>query len=456
MAALMENPNPHIDIAGRVAAAKAACLAPATRKTYASAWNNWARWAEANGVQCLPAAPADIQAWLAALDAQGLKPGTLRTYRAALAWHHSHLGADNPAHHPDVRAVLAGLNRIAAREGRTTRQAQPLRQHHINQITLTAHKPRRNRPGGRLETAEQARTRGDLDIAMITVAYDAALRASELLALEWADIEPSKFRPGGRVRIRRSKTDQNGNGAYQPISESAMDALRRIRPPDAQPHHRVFPISYTTLNRRINAAAQAADIDPTGITTHSPRVGLAQDLAASSAPMPALMLAGRWTNPGTAHRYIQRLAADHTPLAHYHQSRDRVSDKPNILRLLAEKLPRLRALAIRLQPIAANTARQAQPVVSYSMRSLVKDLAAQLATFSPEMGALEGQGRSRSTGWPRLITLRRLDRSASTVTSAAGSPSTTSTSAAIPGARVPTSPSMRRAMAPLAVAQAMA
>ncbi len=107
---------------------------------------------------------------------------------------------------------------------------------------------------------------------------------------------------------------------FDPISAYTLQALDRIRPLDAQPHQRIFPISASTVRRRFKAAAQAAGIDPAGITTHSPRIGMARDLAAAGVGMPALMTAGRWKQASTVARYIRNLAADHTPPAQYLQS----------------------------------------------------------------------------------------------------------------------------------------
>ncbi len=59
----------------------------------------------------------------------------------------------------------------------------------------------------RTETPEQAEQRARTDTAMITLAHDAALRCSELLALRWKDIEAPDDDRLTVVRIRRSKTD---------------------------------------------------------------------------------------------------------------------------------------------------------------------------------------------------------------------------------------------------------
>ena len=434
-----------------VAAAKVAAVAPNTSDTYASAWRSWQRWVALNGTCEFPASTQDIQAWLVDLAAEGKKPTTIRTYLFAVAHHHRGNSGDNPARHFEVRQLMSGIARQADAAGYEPKQANPLRWHHIQQIIQHADKLLAQ-PGMR----PQDRQRILADIAMIAVSHNAALRCSELLALTWGDVSRSDHAETGSVLIRRSKTDQTAQGAVCPISTYALQALDRIRPPNAHSHDRIFPISASTVRRRLRAAAKAAGIDPTGITTHSPRIGLAQDLAATGADMPALMIAGRWKQPATVARYIRNLAADHTPAAQYLRTQCSIPAKPNALRLLAENFPRLQALATGLPPIANGATRQAQSIANYSMRSLVKELVAQLATFSPGMGERVGQGRLRLTGWPRLITLRRLARSAKTVTSAAGSPSTTSTPAAMPGARTLTSPAMRRAMAPLAVAQEMA
>ena len=100
-----------------------------------------------------------------------------------------------------------------------------------------------------------------------------------------------------------------------PMSAQALAATQNIRPTHAQPDDHALPLSYNTLNRRVKAAAQAAGIDSENISTHSLRIGLAQDMAAAGHSLAAIMLAGRWDSADTVAHYIKHLAADHTPLA---------------------------------------------------------------------------------------------------------------------------------------------
>lgn len=300
-----------------IASSKAASLATNTRKTYDSGWRSWSRWASDRGHPVLPADPEHLQVWLATMVIQNMKPTTAAIYLAAVADRHRALPGPNPAHDPQVRRLLAGLSRTSVAKGNTPRQASPLRWKDIERIVDTAHIPRNNQPGGSIETPEQAQQRALTDIAMIALAHDAALRCSELLAIRWADIEAPEENGLNVVRIRWSKTDQTGQGAIAVMSDFTAQAIARIKPDGAHPHDRIFAISPSTVTRRMRAAAEAAGIDATDITSHSPRVGMAQDLAASGISIAGLMGAGRWKSAATAIRYTERVSASDTPVGRY-------------------------------------------------------------------------------------------------------------------------------------------
>ena len=304
-----------------IARAKAAALSPNTLRTYATGWSSYCLWAAGQGIAVSSAGPFDVEGWLVDLAADGKKPSTLRTYRAAVAHRYDEMCGPNPARDPQVRRVLSGLGRRAADKGYVAKQADPLRRHHVEMIADAAFAPRRSQPGGRTETPAQAAQRASVDIAMVAVAHDGLLRSSELTALKWADIDLAEDGRLGLVRIRRSKTDQAANGAYAPISQFASQALNRIKPAHAGPQDRVFGFSAGTLNRRLKAAARHAGIDAANITTHSPRFGMAQDLAASGTDTAGIMLAGRWSTPSMVAHYTRRLTAHHTPAAQHLQTR---------------------------------------------------------------------------------------------------------------------------------------
>lgn len=308
-----------------IALGKAAARAANTRKTYSTGWNSWARWAAEHGRPELPVTVEGLENWLATLWSQGKKPTTLSVYRAAVAYELDKQPGPNPAREFQVGQLIAGLKRKGADHGITPQQAAPLRWQEIQRIVRVAYEPRCNQPGGRIETPEQAAHRANVDIAMICVAHDAALRCSELLALIWADIDLATDDGNGVVLVRRSKTDQNGQGATASISGFTSRALTRMRPTDAKPEDLVFDISPSTVTRRFKKAAESASIDPANITSHSPRVGMAQDLVAHGIDLPGLMMAGRWNTPSAAANYAKRLAAHHTSVSRYLKTQDQTN-----------------------------------------------------------------------------------------------------------------------------------
>ena len=145
------------------------------------------------------------------------------------------------------------------------------------------------------------------------------LRRSEAHLLTWADVD---FRKNGTalLQLRRSKTDQEGEGVVLYIGKQAADALRAIRPAEEvlDLQAPVFELSPQQIGRRVNAAAKAAGLGE-GFTGHSGRVGMAQDLANTGTELPALMTAGRWKNSKMPARYTERQAAGRGAVARYYQ-----------------------------------------------------------------------------------------------------------------------------------------
>ena len=107
--------------------------------------------------------------------------------------------------------------------------------------------------------------------------------------------------------VRNSKTDQSGEGSSTlPEPGHYGGAVAQIRPtsPEAGPERVYFGLSPRQINRRIAAAARAAGVQG-DFAGHSPRVGMAIDLAASGCELPALMTAGRWESPTMPARYTR-------------------------------------------------------------------------------------------------------------------------------------------------------
>ena len=291
----------------RVAEAIANRYAENTRIAYRRAWSAFAAWAEQRGTQPFPA-PAEVVAAYLAERAGRCAISTVQIDRAAIQEVHRLLGAHaNPCLDPVVVATMAGLRRMRAEA--TQRQAQALTDEVLAAIRASAGAPRPGR-GGRLERPETARRRAAFDIALCRTMRDAGLRLSEASALRWSDLVRDSDGTTTLI-VRRSKTDQTGEGQAVVITGQTAEDLRawRALSPSAAPEDRVFGRSRSQLYRRIKRAVAAAGYPASGFSGHSGRVGLARKMAARAAPTEQIMRQGRWKSAGMVARYTRRAQA---------------------------------------------------------------------------------------------------------------------------------------------------
>ncbi len=287
-------------------------LAGNTRVTYRGQWRRFTAWALDKGVRALPAAPAHVAAYLAErIESAGHQPATLRAAASAIAYVHRAAGMDSPCATPEVRQTLSGATRKA---GRRQQQAAALTATALACITATAGQSRRGR-GGHPESRTAARKRAGMDVALINLMRDALLRVSEAAALIWADVGVEADGTG-RLLIRRSKTDPEGAGAIAFLSAPTMKRLTALRN-GAAPGERVFGLGRNQLAKRIKQAAHAAGLGA-GFSGHSPRVGMARDLASAGIELPSLMHAGRWRSPDMPALYIRNETAGKGAVAQFY------------------------------------------------------------------------------------------------------------------------------------------
>jgi integrase len=166
--------------------------APATRRAYASDWRSFDAWCTAAGLPCLPAAPETVALYIAAL-AEKHRPATISRNMAAIAAAHKALGLESPAsmRHAAVSSVWHGIKRT---HGTAQDAKAPVLVENLRQMVRSL------RPG----------LIGIRDRALLLVGFAGAFRRSELVALDFEDVQ---FTGGGLViLLRKSKTDQDGEG----------------------------------------------------------------------------------------------------------------------------------------------------------------------------------------------------------------------------------------------------
>ena len=282
-----------------------------TLRAYAGAWQSFAEFAGPE----LPSDPYRVGLYLSDLGTHA-SASTVRLHASAIAAAHKDAGLESPVSHPGVIKALQGQARL---RGSAPSQSAGIDEAAFEAITEHAAKPRVTR-GGRLETDEEAQARALLDVALIGLMRDAMLRRGEAAALTWADFS---FDPDGtgRIAIRRSKTDQTGQGSVRFVSAVITEALVALMTTTgAGRGDRIFGLSDSQLCRRIAAAAAHAGL-PGHYSGHSPRIGMAQDLARFGVTLPALMEAGRWKSPTMPAYYTRSQAAGQGAVAQFYRGR---------------------------------------------------------------------------------------------------------------------------------------
>lgn len=291
-------------------------LAVNTKKNYAVQWSLFVKWALEMGSTAFPADPIEVAVYLAErLEDRGHKPATLRAAAAAISYVHRTSNVEDPCTDPIVRKTLRSATRKA---GSFQRQADALTMTALARIQKTACRPRKGR-GGNLESASTARRKENQDLAIIHLMRDAMLRVSEAAAIRWKDLATERDGTG-RVVIRRSKTDQEGGAVVLFVSVETMAALEAIRE-DACPDDPLFGLKSNQISNRIKRAAAAAGLGD-GFSGHSPRIGMARDLARAGTELPRLMTAGRWRSPRMPALYIRNETAAKGAVAEFYRSTD--------------------------------------------------------------------------------------------------------------------------------------
>lgn len=257
-----------------------ASRAESTRKKYDADWRAFARWCSDRGHSALPTHPGVVAVYLSALADQGLVPSTIGRILAAIGHHHRLAGLVAP-HKAEggtvVADVLAGIRR--------SHGAPPLRKAAADSYVL--HSVLRAITGNSLADMR--------DRAMLAFGMASALRRSELAALTVADLQPGP--DGMRVRIVRSKTDQEGRGVVIAVPDG-----RRLQPVAhlnawlARAGISDGLVFRNLVNGRVGTALTgqsvslvvkrrvlAAGYDPASFAAHSLRAGFLTSAAAAGA-----------------------------------------------------------------------------------------------------------------------------------------------------------------------------
>ena len=278
-----------------------AAKAPNTHNTYMYLWRNWDSYARNSGFSPMAVTPERFKEYITTRMALGDATHTARMRRTAISVRYRDEGLPDPLCTNDIKEFMAGLRRI---HGDAHKQATGITAAHVSKM----------RP--HCDTPYEIKT-----LAMICVMRDAMIRRSEAAALRWSDLTVDEIDGTGRLLVRRSKTDATGKGAVCYLSNSTTDDLLEAfseEISEADVKDTIFGIGPQTISNRIKKLAELAELNG-DFSGHSPRVGMAQDLAAGGASLPELMHAGRWRNPAMPAAYVRNQDAGRNAVAKYYE-----------------------------------------------------------------------------------------------------------------------------------------
>jgi site-specific recombinase XerD len=274
--------------------------APSTIRAYKSNFENFIKYCDENNTSALPASSEIVASYIKKLSSR-LKSSSIKIAVASIAALHNLNSLNDPAQTPDVKIEMRRMYRTL---GRYAKQA-----YGINKDLLD-----------KMAAATDDSLRGVRDRAILLVAYDSLCRRGELVSLEFEGLTINK-NESIKLKLRKSKTDPHGIGKNLYLSNEAQFALKEWIVKSKISSGKIFraisangkikeSLDSSHIGRIYKKIAAKSNIDSSiikNISSHSMRVGAAQDLMLSETSLPLIMNRGRWTKTDTVMRYVENV-----------------------------------------------------------------------------------------------------------------------------------------------------
>lgn len=280
---ILRLPRSHAPIVALEDAAKDARIyianakAANTRRAYQADWQAFTAWCATNGLAPLPALPETVVLYVSTM-AGTLRVSTLQRRLTAISKAHQAARLESPTRNIAVGEVMQGIRRThgTAQEGKAPALTDDIKA---------------------MVTTLQRTLHGQQTRALLLLGFAGAFRRSELVGLNVEDLQFT--RAGLVVQLRRSKTDQTGEGRSIGIPHGQHKETCPVRSlqawlkaasitsgPIFRAVNRADVVSASRLSdqavaRAVKRRAEAAGLDPSLYAGHSLRAGLATSAAAA-------------------------------------------------------------------------------------------------------------------------------------------------------------------------------
>ena len=242
-----------------------------TLRAYQSDFKDFSTFCAKNGLNSMPTEPKILSIYLTHLSSTS-KFSTLKRRIASISVIHKIKGHYLDTKHPIIMENLHGIKRI---RGSNQKAKKPIL---INDLKLIINT---------IDQAKQSEIKKIRDKTIILLGFAGGFRRSELVNIDYDDIE--FVSEGLKIFIKRSKTDQSGEGMTKAIpyfdnkNFCPVTALKNWIDKAKIKSGKLFNISDKTVALIIKKHANLAGLDPNKYGGHSLRSGFATSAAESGA-----------------------------------------------------------------------------------------------------------------------------------------------------------------------------
>jgi len=264
-----------------------------TLRAYQSDYNDFSLFCSKNGFQAMPTQPKILALYLTHLSSYS-KYSTLKRRLASISILHKTKGHYIDTKHPIIMENLMGIKRT---NGSNQKGKKPILISDLK-VLIKA-----------IDQSKEKDIRKIRDKALVLIGFSGGFRRSELVDIEYEDIE--FVSEGVKIFVKRSKTDRSGEGMIKAIpyfdSENfcPVKALNKwIQKADLK-DGKIFNISDKSVALIIKKYANHGGLDAHRYAGHSLRSGFATSTAESGAEERNIMAMTGHKSTEMVRRYIK-------------------------------------------------------------------------------------------------------------------------------------------------------
>ena len=264
-----------------------------TLRAYQSDYKDFSIFCTKNGFQAMPTEPKILSLYITHLASYS-KFSTLKRRLASISIIHKTKGHYIDTKHPIIVENLMGIKRT---NGSNQKGKKPLL---INDLKLLIQA---------IDESKEKNIRKIRDKALVLIGFSGGFRRSELVDIEYEDIE--FVEEGVKIFVKRSKTDQSGEGMtkaipyFDNINFCPVKALNKWVLEAQLKDGKIFNISDKSVALIIKKYANYAGLDAHRYAGHSLRSGFATSTAESGAEERNIMAMTGHKSTEMVRRYIK-------------------------------------------------------------------------------------------------------------------------------------------------------